>query len=337
LVLSTTSLAGRELARRLPEAEGAFLLPFDAPPPIARVLDRLRPELFVFTETELWPNLLAALGARGIPVALVSGRVSPRAFRRYRWARGLLAEAFRSVSLFGMQSEAEAERLLALGAPAERIAVTGSLKLDAEPPLPSFGVPPGVPLWVAGSTHSGEERACLEAFGNVRRQFPELRLLLAPRHLERLPEVERTLARAGLRWARRTAIGSTWTGDPPVLLLDTLGELAGSYRLGTVAFVGGTLVPVGGHNLIEPARAGLPVLFGPHVEKVEAAARALEASGGGRRVASAADLSEALAVWLADPLARSAAGRAAAQTFPPGENTRKSLRAILRMLAEVRG
>jgi len=332
IVLSTTSFTGRDIARRIAEADAAFLLPLDAPPAVERVIAEIRPVLFVFTETEIWPCLLAALGRRGVPAVLLSGRISPRAFARYRWIRGLLGEALGHVRLFGMQNDAEAERIRALGAPAGRVVVIGSLKLDSVPPPARLTIGGDGPLWVAGSTHEGEEAVCIEVFGRLRQRFPRLRLLLAPRHLERLGQVEELLERSRQPFRRRSDVEGAWNGSPGLLVLDTLGELSGLYRHAAVAFVGGTLVPVGGHNLLEPARAGVPVLFGPHVENVVDAARALEESGGGRKVRTAKELEAELERLLADDVRRHQAGRAAAATFPPGEVTARSLDALERCL-----
>jgi 3-deoxy-D-manno-octulosonic-acid transferase len=312
IVLSTTSFAGRDLARNLADAEGAVLLPFDLPICVEHAVDTLRPSLFVFTETEIWPNLLRALGRRGVPALLLSGRISPRSFRRYRWVRPFLRRVLADVSLFGMQSEAEAERIRELGAPAERVRVTGNLKLDAQGSEAALAIEVDGPLWIAASTHEGEETACLRVFRRLQLRFAGLRLLLAPRHLDRLGDVERALRREGVGFVRRSALADgRWTGQPEVLLLDTLGELAGLYEGAAVAFVGGTLARVGGHNLLEPARAAVPVLYGPHVDNVVAIAEALEAAGGGCRVRDESELESRLASLLADPDASRRIGDAA--------------------------
>jgi 3-deoxy-D-manno-octulosonic-acid transferase len=335
IVLSTTSVTGRDLARELAEADGAVLLPLDFPASVERALDAIGPSLFVFTETEIWPNLLRALRRRGVPAVLLSGRVSPRSFRRYLWIRPFLRRVLQDVALFGMQSEAEAERIRALGAPPERVRVTGSLKLEAiaEPRALAIESPPGF-LWIAASTHAGEEDVCARVFGRLRERFAGLRLLLAPRHLDRLPAVESVLRAQGLDFIRRTDLRENrWTGEPPVLLLDTLGELAGLYAGAAAAFVGGTLARVGGHNLLEPARAGVPVLYGPHVENVAALADVLDSSGGGFRVADEADLAAKLEALLDDPELCARTGRAAQATVASAGSVEASLRAALECLA----
>lgn len=320
IVLSTTSIAGREIAAGFPEASVAVLLPFDSPAAVERSLDALTPSLFVFTETEIWPNLLRALAARRVPAILLSGRVSQRSFRRYLWVRSLLRQALGHVARFGMQSEDDATRIRALGAPPERVRVTGSLKSEA-PAASSAAISfdlPG-PLWIAASTHAGEEQACARVHARLRSRFSDLRLLLAPRHLDRLPEVEAALRRESLSYVRRTdLLEGCWRGERDVLLLDTLGELGGLYRGAAAVFVGGSLAPIGGHNLLEPARAAVPVLFGPHVESVRSVARALEEGGGGAAVRDEIELEQRLAGLLSDAAARrrmaTAAGRAAVST-----------------------
>ena len=334
ILLSTTSVTGRDLARELAEADAAVLLPLDFPASVERALDTIEPSLFAFTETEIWPNLLHALRRRGVPAVLLSGRVSPRSFRRYLWIRPFLRLVLRDVTLFGMQSEAEAERIRALGAPPERVRVTGSLKLEAVAETRALAIESPGPLWIAASTHAGEEEVCARVFGRLRERFAGLRLLLAPRHLDRLPAVEAILRAQGLDFVRRTDLREDrWTGDPPVLLLDTLGELASLYAGAAAAFVGGTLARVGGHNLLEPARAGVPVLYGPHVENVAAFADVLDSSGGGIRVADEADLAGRLEALLGDPELRARKGRAAQATVGSAGSVEASLRTALECLA----
>jgi 3-deoxy-D-manno-octulosonic-acid transferase len=334
IVLSTTSLAGRSLGREVVGADGAVLLPLDFPSCVTRALDAIRPALFVFTETEIWPNLLRGLRRRQVPAVMLSGRVSPRAFRRYRWIAPFLRRVLANVALFGMQSEAEAERIRALGAPVERVKVTGSLKLDAVPAAPAIVIASDAPWWIAASTHAGEEEACVRAFVTLRERFAQVRLLLAPRHLARLGDVEEVLRRHKISFVRRSALrDGRWSGEPPVLLLDTLGELAGLYAGAVAAFVGGTLVPVGGHNVVEPARAGVAVLFGPHVDSVRTLAARLEANEGAIRVRDAGELAKRLEELFADPVKARRIGEAARGTFAASWVAEQSFRAALECLS----
>lgn len=342
LVLSTLTLGGRTTAAtRVPEADATVLFPLDLPWTVARAVDAIRPRLVLFSETELWPNFLAALAARGIPAVMLSGRVSERAFRRYRRWRWLFAPALASVRVLCVQSLDAAHRLVALGAPAGRVVVTGSLKGAAASAAPAGAlslVRLGVadrPVLVAGSTHAGEEAAVLEAWQRVAARVPTARLVLAPRRPERFEEVVALLETRGLSFARRSELVRRghvgWPAEAPILLLDTLGELAGLWNGARVAFVGGTLAPIGGHNLLEPAAQGVPVVFGPHVANVEAAAVRLLAGGGGVQVRDAGELATELARLFTDPAAACAAGASAGATAAGSES------ALAVTLAVVRG
>ncbi len=306
VVSSTVTLAGREVMRRAHPEIPCHLAPLDHPWCVESALARVQPAALVLIETELWPSWLAAAERRGIPIALVSGRVSDQSYPRYQRFQRFIGPALRRIAAIGARTAADAERFLALGAPPERICVTGDLKLEpaeeGAPLAPDLGrVLGGVPLFVAGSTHPGEERAALAALAHAAKEGLPAALVLAPRRLERAAEVER-IARVGGRVVRRrSALGSAPLREGEVLVLDSVGELTPVYARAAVAFVGGTLVPVGGHNVLEPVFAGRPVLFGPHTENARHAVVILEASGAGRRVADADELAKALVVLLRDP------------------------------------
>jgi len=316
LVVSTLTASGRDAAAaRLPEADARVLFPLDAPWTVRRALDAVAPRLVVFSETELWPNFLGALAARDIPAIMVSGRLSARAFVRYRRWRRLFAPVLACVRVFCVQSLETAHRLVALGAPAARIVVTGSVKASATLTpsgalsLTRLGVAEA-PVLVAASTHAGEEEAVLAAFERVRNAVGAARLVLAPRKPERFADVATWLRARGVRFIRRSELApdAAWPVTAPVLLLDTLGELAGLYVGARAAFVGGTLVSVGGHNVLEPAAAAVPVVFGPHTEHVGDAASRLVAAGGGIEVADGDALGRVLLAWFVDADAARAAG-----------------------------
>ncbi len=314
LVVSTLTTSGRDAAAtRLPEADARVLFPLDVPWTVRRALDAVAPRLVVFSETELWPNFLRALAVRDIPAIMVSGRLSARAFARYRRWRRLFAPVLAGVRVFCVQSLETARRLVALGAPAARIVVTGSVKAAAAAggalSLARLGSA-DVPVLVAASTHGGEEEAVLAAFEHVRAVAGEARLVLAPRKPERFDDVATWLRARGVRFVRRSelAADAAWPATAPVLLLDTLGELAGLYAGARAAFVGGTLVPVGGHNVLEPAAAAVPVVFGPHTEHVGDAASRLVAAGGGAEVADGDALTRVLVAWFSDADAARIAG-----------------------------
>ncbi|HSD26415.1 MAG TPA: 3-deoxy-D-manno-octulosonic acid transferase, partial [Vicinamibacteria bacterium] len=258
--------------------DGLFFAPFDWPRPVRAALRTLDPSLLVLVETEIWPNLIHEACRRGTRVAVVNGRISPRSFARYRLIRGFLARVLGEVDLFLMQGEAHAERVRALGAPAGRVQVTGNLKFDAaeaKPPSAALRERLGEEarhgrlLFVAGSTGPGEEELVLAAFRKIRGGVPEAALLLVPRHPERFDSIPPLCAAAGLRCLRRSSLEPGAWRDEEVVLLDTMGELAQVYALSDLVFVGGSLVPMGGHNVLEPAAAGRPIVVGPHMENFQ--------------------------------------------------------------------
>jgi 3-deoxy-D-manno-octulosonic-acid transferase len=314
-VVSTTTAAGGAVAAQSLPADRLFVAPFDFPWAVASVLDALQPSVLVLMETELWPNLIRAARGRGIPVAVVNGRISTRSFPRYRRIAPLLRHVLAQVDLFLMQSDVHADRIRALGAPTARVRVAGNLKYDALPdPVPPPGlaeqIGPG-PVWVAGSTMAGEDELVLQAFQAARRAHPALRLLLAPRRPERFAEVPGLCAAAGLACARRSALGDApWRGGD-VLLLDTVGELARVYALATVVFVGGSLVPTGGHNVLEAAVAGKAVVVGPHMENFQEIADAFRVAGALVQIGAAAELGPAIAALLSDDARRASVGERA--------------------------
>lgn len=283
--VSTTTETGQMRAREQLAWMGAhFYFPLDLPWTTERVVAGLRPALVLILETEIWPNFLRACTRHGVPVVLVNGRLSDRSFARYCRLGAAMGDLLRRLTLCLMQSDEDAARLLALGAPPERVITTGNLKYAPPDAIEcarrdriatelqrQFGLGDGRPCIVAGSTVEGEEVILAEVFTRLR-TVPHLatcRLLLAPRHPERFTAVERDLRHFGWRIARRTQPQS---GDPQadVMLLDTVGELAAAYRWADVAFVGGSLVPRGGHNILEPAAAGRPVVTGPYTDNFRA-------------------------------------------------------------------
>ena len=297
LVMSTTTLTGRAVARRELPVDAVMLLPVDAARIVDRAFHRVRPRGLVLVETELWPGLLRAAHRAGAPIVVVSGRLSARSLRRYRVVRPLFRAAVRRVAAFGMQTPADAERMVALGAPPERVRVTGSLKASRRPP--PVAAPPldgvvGRPLFVAASTQPGEEEFVLAACREFWSVCPDTLLLLAPRRPERFDDVERLVVQAGVRYQRRSAMEASVDGATQVLLLDTVGELPQFLPFARAVFVGGSVAPLGGHNVLEPAIYGKPVAFGPHTANVADAARALIEAGGGTLVRGAADLA---ALW----------------------------------------
>ena len=340
LIVSTSTYGGRvAAATRVPQVEARVLLPLDLPWTAARGVRLLAPRLVLFSETEIWPNFLHALASRRVPAVMVSGRLSERAFRRYRRCRWLFAPALATVRWFCVQSRDTARRLVELGAPPERVVVTGSLKATTFAPpvgaltLEALGVTDH-PVLVAGSTHPGEEEAIIDAWPHVISGAVDALLVIAPRRPERFDEVGALLARRGVSFIRRSALprgaNGGWPAGVSVLLLDTLGELAGLYPGARAAFVGGTLAPVGGHNLLEPAASGVPVLFGPSLENVRAEALKLVGGGGGLRVRDAEELGKSLGELFADAERANEMGRCARATVEESEGPLVATLAIVR-------
>ena len=323
LWLSTTTRTGRAVAAGIDGVDGLFYFPLDLPAAVDRVLDRVRPALFLAVDTELWPNLLRRCARRGVRTMLVNGRISDRSYPRYRLVRRFFRRVLADVDRCCAQSEESARRLVDLGAPADRVAMTGNLKFDARPApnpdsesgredaLRSLRFAPGRPVLMAASTHPGEEGPVLDAWLRLRTRVPGLVLVLAPRHPERGAEVTALAAERGIAAVRRSRLPGDEAGPPEVVVLDTVGELAALFQAATVVFLGGSLAPVGGHNVIEPAAWGKPVVFGPHMQNFAEIAELFLANRAARRIAGVDELEPVLAELLSDPRERAALGAAA--------------------------
>lgn len=343
LVVTTVTPAGRANAYALFGAEADVrYLPFDLRGSVARFLDRTRPRLAVVMETELWPNLFAACGQRGIPLLLASARMSPRSMGRYRRLVPLFREALARGIVIGAQTREDAERFMAIGAPPGHTHVTGNAKFDFDP-----GADAAVrarrfreqhaasrPVWIAGSTREGEEVMVLDAHEQLRRKLPGLLLLLVPRHAPRFDEVEALLARRGLRYVRRSA-GAIPDADCAVLLVDTLGELTMLYGAADVAFVGGSLVPIGGHSLLEPASLGVPIVTGPHHFHAPEILRLFVDAGAASVADDATTLAAAVERYLGDDARRRRAGAAGRRVVEANRGAVRALAALVEpMLAD---
>lgn len=317
ITLTCATPTGRARARALLPGVEVRYAPYDLPGCIRRCLARLRPRLLILIETELWPNLLHEAARAGIPVLIASARISERSRRIYRRLPSLMRAALASNVWVGAQSAADLERFAAIGVAPQRLSVVGNVKFDRI--LPADIHERGAqwrayfagarPVWVAGSTHPEEESIVLEAHRALRARAPNALLVLAPRHPARFTAAAAAIAAMGFRYARRS--GASSDGPPDVLLLDSIGELLEFYAAADAAFVGGSLVPVGGHNLLEPAALGLPVITGPEQFNSPDVARALEQQGALITVHDAAELAAALVSLLGDPDRRSRKGDAA--------------------------
>ncbi len=321
LFFSTVTITGQEVAGRALSGlvEKTFFFPFDLPRISGRFLDRVRPDVVAILETEIWPNFLGECARRGIHVVLLNGRVSERSFRGYGRMRFFFRRVLESVSAVAMQTEEDARRMISLGADPDKVAVTGNMKFDVAPPPDSGSAflswlqrekETGTAWIVAGSTHEGEEEAVLSAFAEARSGNRSARLLLAPRHPERFDVVAELCGRRGFAVARKSRMG-TGEGEgasSPVVLLDTVGELLASYAAADIAFVGGSLAPKGGHNILEPALFGVPAVTGPHTENFREITELFTREEAMMTVRDGDGLCRTLADWAADPAPFAAMG-----------------------------
>jgi 3-deoxy-D-manno-octulosonic-acid transferase len=320
IVLTTMTSTGNEAAKtHLPEADRVLFFPIDHPLTLRRVIKKIQPRLLLIAETELWPNLLRSCGRMGIPIILFNGRISEKSFRGYLFLKFLFKECLKYISLFLMQTMEDQNRIIEIGAESDKTRVVGNLKFDQN--LPSFnqeamanltksiGLQGKEAILIAGSTHPGEEEILLNLFKELRMIRSHLILILAPRHLVRLEEVERILEKESISWVRRTSLALDQDHqkqkDPPeVILLDTMGELMSLYSLGTLVFVGGSLVPIGGHNPLEPLFFKKCVFFGPYMFHFSEISRRLVEEGGAIQANGIEDLATHMKRLLRDDRTR---------------------------------
>lgn len=320
LLLSVTTETGRSVAERDQLADVITYFPFDIHFAVCRLLDAVRPQAIVIMETEIWPVFTYEAQERAIPLILANGRISARSFPRYRRFSWFFRPVLQRFSGLGMQSAADLERILAIGAPKERSRVLGNLKYDIPfSPVAAdergqlrlfYRIPADLAVFCCGSTHPGEEEPLLTAYQGLLRQFSGLLLVLVPRHPERVVEVEALACALGLTVVRRSRLDQLSSGCNAgmVLLVDTVGELMQLYALSDLAYVGGSLVPTGGHNLLEPASRGIPILFGPHMDNFQEITALTLAYGAGVQVAGQQELQGAAADFLATPELRQVVG-----------------------------
>src|SRR5688500_3578409 len=347
IFLSTTTMTGQQIARNnLQYIDEVFYFPFDLGFIVKRTLRLVKPRLFIMMETEIWPNLLRACHRAGVKTVLVNGRISSRSYPRYQLVRPFFRRVLRHVDRFCMQSEESARRIVDIGAPRDRVSVTGSLKFDSlELPGPSapdrgrnrvlryFRISPGRPVVIAASTLRGEEEPVLEAFQRIRATMGNALLIIAPRKPERFDDVERLARRAGWRVARRTELPVDAEPRVDVVVLDTMGELAQVYQVATAVFVGGSLVDTGGHNILEPAVFGKPIVFGPYMQNFAEIARTFLDNAAAIQVRSGRELETVLLDLLGDPVRRASLGAAARALVEANRGARtKTLATVAQLL-----
>jgi 3-deoxy-D-manno-octulosonic-acid transferase len=317
LVVSTATPTGQQLAREWhDDVDYTFYFPIDLPWCVRRAVERVDPEMVIVAETEIWPNFLRACRARHTRVVMINGRISDKSFSRYRLARRWLRRVFEDYTIIGMQSETDRQRVEAIGADPRKVTVLGNLKYDAvgstggvENALATF-LKDWNPLWIAASTMPGEEQVVLDAFDEIRKSHPTLKLLIAPRHAHRFDAVAEMIKARNQPMVRRTRIGPEYV-KTSVLLLDTIGELATVFQYATVVYMGGSLVSTGGHNVLEPARHSKPIVFGPHMENFRDIARLFLESGAAIQIQSATQLAPAITHVLGNQHHASDLGRKA--------------------------
>ncbi|MBI4618818.1 MAG: 3-deoxy-D-manno-octulosonic acid transferase [Desulfobacterales bacterium] len=299
IILSTVTETGNYTANsRLTGIDSIIYFPLDYPWVVKRVIDAVNPLLFVIVDTDIWPNFLRELRKQQIPSIIINGRVSPRSYRGHRWFKWFFKAVLECLSFFSMQSKVDSDRIIRSGADATRVVTTGNLKFDQTVPdlteaekerlLASMGLKPDQRVFIAGSTHKGEEDIVLDVFEVLKGEYPDLVLILAPRNPERFTEVENLASQRSLNCVRKTRgkerMGGSPTAPTEVIILDTIGELCKIYSVGLLVFVGGSLVKIGGHNLLEPAAYKKAVIFGPYMHNFLEISGVLKDSGGGIQV-----------------------------------------------------
>lgn len=349
IVISTITKAGNDLARKMfPNKEAIVIyFPLDFSFVVGRVIDIIKPSLYVMIETEIWPNLLKELARRSVPSILINGRISDASIGRYRMAKPFLKDTLRSIRSYCMQDTIDAERIVELGAPGENVRVTGNMKFDiaASPVMRSpdtiraaLGITAKDELIVAGSTHKGEEEIVAQAFRNLSREFAHLKLLIAPRHVNRVTEIERAIEKLGLTCVKVSAmnerrLGAEASTKAGILILDTIGHLNDAYSVAMIVFIGGSLVNHGGHNPIEPAIFEKPIIFGPHMFNFKYITNAFLKNRAAIQISDPEDLFEKLHHLLKNGHERTALGLNARRVVAQNRGaTNKNLDAISAIL-----
>jgi len=345
IILSTVTVTGNYTATiRVREVDAVIYFPLDYSFIVKKVIRQIKPKLFIILETELWPNILRELKRNNIPSVVVSGRISNRSYHKYRWGRFFFTKVLDNIHLFCMQTEVDSKRIINIGADKDRVTTVGNLKFDQCVPTITteekenlynmLSLKEGQTIFIAGSTHKGEENIVLEVFKNLKKTYEDLILILAPRHPERFDEVADLLSHQKLRSIKKTKIKvAQKSNHHDIILLDTIGELSKLYSIGTIIFVGGSLVSTGGHNVLEPVAYKKAVIFGPHMDNFSEISRCLRESGGGFQVNNQEEFLSQTEMLLQNDVDRDKLGEKAFEVIAHNQGAiNKSMEAIKRFL-----
>jgi 3-deoxy-D-manno-octulosonic-acid transferase len=345
ILLSTMTATGNDMAKeRATGVRATIFFPLDHPWVVRRTISLVNPRAFLIAETEIWPNFLMELGKGGIPVILFNGRISTRSFQWYKRFRFFFTSPLSSIFAFCMQSNLDAQRIIEMGANPERVTVSGNVKFDQSPPeitqeekktlLQTLGLHADQPILIAGSTHRGEEEFMLRVLQQLSPDYPNLVLILAPRYLERVGEVEVLLERQKIPWKRKSQLQAKGEREgAAVILLDTMGELSKLYSLGTLIFVGGSLVRVGGHNILEPLFFKKPVFFGPFMDHFREISNEVLRKGAGFQIREVEEMVLHAKTLMEDASLKSHMGKRGLEIIRQNRGaTRKTLETIFRFL-----
>jgi len=325
LILTTVTETGNITAKeKIKETDIITFFPLDLSLPVRRFKNYVKPDICIIMETELWPNFLRIISETGTPLLIVNGRLSEKSYRGYKIAQVFFKKVLKNISAFGMQTDSDAKRIMELGAEESKIYVTGNLKFDQvfkagfqikQDILKDLMLPEDYTVLVFGSTHRGEEEILIEVYKKLRQRFKNLFFILAPRHPERFREVEDILSRNSIAYCRRTELKEKNIAGKEAILLDTIGELSNIYSIASIVFIGGSLVPVGGHNILEPAVFKKPVLFGKYMHNFRDIAELFVKSGGGIQILEPSEIEEKISALLSDVSRQKEIGKIAYSLF----------------------
>jgi len=349
VVLSTTTTTGREIAEKnIDDKILKFYFPVDLSLVVKRVIERINPKAVLIMETEIWPNLILALSKKKVPVAIINGRISDKSYRGYKKIRVLFKSILKKLDLFCMQTLQDAERIESLGAPKDKIKVTGNIKFDLRTTMKtsksginrsSLGIKAPQILIIAGSTHPPEEEILIETYAHLRDTYPDVRLLIAPRHVERAENIGRLIERKGFKSifvSRHKEYFESSAKRNPIFILDTIGELATLYSLADIVFMGGSLVKRGGHNIVEPAIFGKAIIFGPYMTNFRGMEKLFLQHGAAIKVKSRDEFHKSLEALLTNRKKRDLLGRNAAGIIEASKGaTRNTINELARILSNI--